>query len=156
MTLSLEEYADKEDSLLLKLIKMQDWTAVESLMKEKSNLAQVPDIYDNLPLHVAIGYKAPERILMDLLEAYPQATKIHGTDDWLPLHVAAMWGVPSIVMEALILAHPQALDDPGEKGIKGRTPRHFSGRFQHNTKLLERSTEEWVRLAESHRLKKTQ
>lgn len=52
-------------------------------------------------------------------------------------------------MELIIRAYPQALDDPGEGGIKGRTPRHFSQRFAHNRELLERSTEEWIAIAQA-------
>lgn len=54
-------------------------------------------------------------------------------------------------MELIIRAYPQALDDPGEGGIKGRTPRHFSQRFAHNRELLERSTEEWIAIIEADR-----
>ena len=146
MTLAQEDYADKEDSELLQKIKLQNWSKVQAMLQEDQTLAREPDIYNNLPLHVAIGYKAPDDVILGLLEAYPEATKVHGTDYWLPLHVAAMWGVSAKVMESLILSNPQALEDPGEIGIKGRTPRHFSGRFQHNKEMLERPVEEWMKL----------
>jgi hypothetical protein len=160
MTLAQHDYADEEDSELLQTIKCQDWPAVQALLSSSSSnkeeeLAKLPDRYDNLPLHVAIGYKAPSTIILELLQCYPEATRVHGTDDWLPLHIAAMWGVSAQVMEALILAYPQALGDPGEQGIKGRTPRHFSARFQHNTALLERSTEQWIKIKEAEENKVT-
>ncbi|MGK3745224.1 MAG: hypothetical protein ACI8RD_012964 [Bacillariaceae sp.] len=39
--------------------------------------------------------------------------------------------------------HFKGLDDSGQITNKGRSPRHFSTRFEHNRELLERSTEEW-------------
>lgn len=162
MTLAAEDYADRSDSELLRLIKVKKWEAVLSMLKDNTNnhetpaddegttnpvgLAKVPDVYDNLPLHAAIGYQAPDELILSLLECFPEATQVHGSDDWIPLHIAAMWGVSATVMEALIRAYPQALDDTGEAGIKGRTPRHFSRRFSHNTALLERSTADWMQL----------
>jgi ankyrin repeat protein len=144
MTLGEEEFANNDDSQLLKQIKMQKWEVATSLISKDS--ASLPDIYGNLPIHAAIGYQAPESLILTLLKAYPQAAHVHGTDDWLPLHVAAMWGVSTDVMEVLIRQNPKALDDPGETGIKGRTPRHFSSRFAHNKELLERSTVDWIQL----------
>ena len=108
-----------------------------------------PDIYGNLPLHAAIGFKAPDNILTSLLTVNPDATREHGTDYWLPLHIAAMWGVSAKIMETMIRIYPDALDDQGEPGIKGRTPRHFSPRFEHNRDLLQRSTEDWKKLIKS-------
>lgn len=150
MTLAETEYADSADSELLQRIKAKDWINVQSILNNDPESAKLPDVYDNLPLHAAIGYQAPTDVLLAVFQAYPEATRVHGTDDWLPLHIAAMWGVSAPAMEALIRAHPQALDDSGQPGsIKGRTPRHFSGRFQHNTALLERSTEDWIRVIEA-------
>jgi hypothetical protein len=162
MTLAAEDYADRSDSELLRLIKVKKWEAVQSMLNDNKKktpdddegtttnlpvvLAKVPDVYDNLPLHAAIGYQAPDELILSLLECFPEATQVHGSDDWIPLHIAAMWGVSATVMEALIRAYPQALDDTGEAGIKGRTPRHFSRRFPHNTALLERSTADWMQL----------
>lgn len=154
MPLAQEEYADQEDNELFRCIKKSDWDAAEALLtaNEGQQMATSKDVYGSTPLHAALGYKAPDSLILTLLELYPDATKIHGTgDDWLPLHVAAMWGASAAAMEALIRANPQALDDPGEGGIKGRTPRHFSQRFSHNRELLERSTDDWVALIESER-----
>jgi hypothetical protein len=151
MTLPTSEYADAEDSVLLKQLKASAWEKAEQLLDtttaEGKAMVQQGDKYDNLPLHVAIGYKAPDELTLKILHLYPDAAKVHGTDYWLPLHVAAMWGVSAAVLEPLILAYPQGLDDPGEPDIKGRTPRHFKTVFAHNTALLERSTDEWLSVA---------
>jgi len=37
----------------------------------------------------------------------------------------------------------KGLDDSGQSNNKGRSPRHFSTRFEHNRILLERSTKDW-------------
>ena len=137
---------------MFRCIKRSDWSQAESLLSTTvgEQLATQHDIYGSTPLHAALGYKAPHSLTLSLLRIYPEATKVHGTgNDWLPLHVAAMWGVSSAVMEALIRANPQALDDSGEGGLKGRTPRHFSQRFSHNRELLDRSTDDWIALIES-------
>uniref|UniRef100_A0A7S4HLP8 Uncharacterized protein n=1 Tax=Odontella aurita TaxID=265563 RepID=A0A7S4HLP8_9STRA len=148
MTLSSDEYADSSDSQLLQQIKSTRWEKLRCVLKSPDGraMAKKPDVYGNLPLHAAIGYKAPDDVILEILRIHPQATREHGTDYWLPLHVAAMWGTSPEVLEAIIREYPLALDDVGEPGIKGRTPRHFSDRFKHNKELLERPTSEWVRL----------
>jgi len=78
-----------------------------------------------------------------MLAANPSACQVHGTDDWLPLHIAAMWGASTEIMTALIRTYPDGLDDSGQSNNKGRSPRHFSTRFEHNRVLLERSTIDW-------------
>ena len=146
MTLSSAEYAHSQDSELFRLVKVSDWDGVRILLQtnEGKAMTKVADVYDNLPLHASIGYKAPDDIILSILSCYPEATKCHGTDYWLPLHIAAMWGSSAEIMEKLIRCYPQALDDQGEPGIKGRTPRHFASRFRHLKDLLDRPTSEWM------------
>jgi len=150
MTLSEEQYAHDDDSELLVLIKASKWESVKSMLAsdEGKEMAAQKDVYSNLPLHAAIGYKAPEDVTLAILEAHPEAATVHGTDYWLPIHVAAMYGCSLAVMEALIRAYPHGLDDEGGPNIKGRTPRHFKDRFKHNKVLLERSTEDWIKTIE--------
>jgi ankyrin repeat protein len=147
MTLSANEFANEGDNELFQAIKTQNWKQVETLLQEQPQLAAQQDEFDNTPLHSAIGFRCPDDLLLTLLRTHPRACQVHGTDEWLPLHVAAMWGVSTNVMEALILEYPAALDNVGQSSNnKGRSPRHFSGRFAHNRALLERPTEEWVQL----------
>jgi hypothetical protein len=148
----LEDYTDEEDNPLFRAIKKCEWSKAEALLatQEGKDMANQQDAFLNTPLHAALGYKAPDDFIIDLIQSNKGATKIHGTgNEWLPLHVAAMYGSSTKVMETIIRAYPQALDDPGEGGIKGRTPRHFSQRFVHNRELLERSTNEWVAIIQS-------
>eukprot|EP00586_Coscinodiscus_wailesii_P006902 CAMPEP_0172488898 /NCGR_PEP_ID=MMETSP1066-20121228/18615_1 /TAXON_ID=671091 /ORGANISM="Coscinodiscus wailesii, Strain CCMP2513" /LENGTH=194 /DNA_ID=CAMNT_0013256399 /DNA_START=83 /DNA_END=668 /DNA_ORIENTATION=+ len=139
MTLSADEYADANDSDLMVLIKASKWDAVRTLLQTPSGQAMTfqPDVFGNLPLHFCLGYRGPDDIVLTVLSMNEGATRVHGTDYWLPLHVAAMWGSSSAVTEKLIRCFPGALDDTAQPGIKGRTPRHFAGRFEHNRKLLE-------------------
>ena len=156
MPLAQEDYTDQGDNALFRLIKAQSWSEADALLGtdkgQQMQMAGATDAFNNTTLHSALGYQAPDSLLLSLLNVFPSAAKVHGTgDDWLPLHVAAMWGCSATVMAALIKANPKGLDDPGNTGIKGRTPRHFSQRFPHNRPLLERSTEEWIALVESER-----
>ena len=147
MTLSEHEYSNDGDSKLLRLIKAREWADASSLLPQE---ADRPDEFGNLPLHAAIGYQAPDAVILKVLQSYPGATRVHGTDEWLPLHVAAMYGCSERVMEELIRANPDALDDRGQaSSIKGRTPRHFLSRFEHNRHLLSRPTEEWKTIIET-------
>ena len=152
MTLSQAEFADKDDNQLFRLIKTESWDAARELLKspEAQELVRERDRFSNVPLHSALGFKAPDDVILSIIEIYPEATTVHGTDEWLPLHTAAMWGSSSKVLETLIRHHPRALDDKGEEGIKGRTPRHFSARFPHNKELLERSTDEWLAIIDGN------
>ena len=150
MTLSPDEYANEGDSELLQCIKASNWPAVHAILKTDEGKAATKemDMFGNLPLHACIGYKAPDEIILSILSHHPDATRMHGTDYWLPLHICAMWGSSATVMEEIIKCYPQALDDYGEPGIKGRSPRHFSARFKHIEHLLLRSTAEWFRIIE--------
>ena len=160
MPLSQTEFADEDDNLLFRSIKVKDWDTVREIIgltatvniingntatqQQQQHLLKDRDIYENTPLHAALGYQAPDDILLHLVHTHPDATRVHGANEWLPLHVAAMWGSSTKVMTALLLAHPEGLDDRGEGGIKGRTPRHFKDRFEHNQSLLVQTTEEWM------------
>ena len=159
MPLSQNEFADKDDHELFRVIKLQKWDTTRQMLQDDTTkpLVRECDTYGNTCLHAAIGYKAPDDILLTLIQLYPQAAATNGTEDWTPLHVASMWGCSSQVMEALILAHPAALDDAGQGGIKGRTPRHFSARFPHNKQLLDRPTAEWQAqvMADGHQEEKS-
>lgn len=160
MPLSQNEFADEDDNELFRAIKLQKWDATRQLLKtDKDNkddkaercLVRECDTYGNTALHAALGYKAPDDVLLQMLHLYPAAAAAHGTEDWTPLHVASMWGCSTVVLQTLILANPDALEDAGQGGIKGRTPRHFSGRFPHNKALLERPVAEWMQLQKEAR-----
>ena len=150
MVLQQSEFAASDDNALFQLLKTKQWDAASHLVMDgvQPELARETDRYGNTPLHTAIGFQAPDALLRRLLDLYPDAARVHGTDDWLPLHIAAMWGSSADILERLILLYPQALDDTGEPGIKGRTPRHFAPRFDDpRREMLERSTADWLALS---------
>ena len=149
MVLQQSEFAASDDNALFQLLKTKNWDAALHILQDGvlPELARETDRYGNTPLHTAIGFQAPDALLQRLLDLYPEATGVHGTDYWLPLHIAAMWGSSTDIMERLIRLNPQALDDRGEPGIKGRTPRHFAPRFDDQRReMLERSTADWLAL----------
>mmetsp|Transcript_10197 Transcript_10197/g.24517 ORF Transcript_10197/g.24517 Transcript_10197/m.24517 type:complete len:196 (-) Transcript_10197:258-845(-) len=183
MPLSQSDFANDGDSPLLVAIKAQRWDEASKhlgLVPQPASAAaggdadgdggeqdmvKIPDEYGNLPLHAAIGFKAPDTFLLKLIDANPSASEVHGSDDWTPLHIAAMYGCSLKVMKALILANPKALDDDGSysnsntdkdgsgtssgsgSGIKRKTPRHYAGRHSPEIKeLLLRPTDEWMKL----------
>lgn len=137
-------------------LQAQNWTAARTIFQtpqqeQLSRMVASRDEFENTPLHIAIGYQAPEDLVIRILCAYPQACQVAATEDmWLPLHVAAMWGCSTRVLEALIRAYPEGLDQ--QEG-KGRTPRFFSTRFPHNRDFLEQSTEDWKRIISSNHRK---
>ena len=153
MPLSQEDFADVNDNELFRAIKLQKWDKTQQLLEGShgDQLIRDCDTYGNTALHSAIGYKAPDELLLAMIDMYPEATTVHGTEDWTPLHVASMWGCSSRVMTAIIRANPAALDDAGQGGIKGRTPRHFSDRFPHNKELLDRPTDAWIACIEEEK-----
>lgn len=151
MVLAQGDYANETDHALFEAIKGQRWEDLAVMLEKEVHFSLVgrPDGYGNYPLHTAIGFRAPEPILLRLIDLCPHAAREHGTDEWLPLHVAAMWGPSPAVTERLIRLHPEGLDDVGQGGLKGRTPRHFCARHPYNRALLERSTNEWIELISS-------
>lgn len=95
MPLAKEDYADSEDNDLFCAIKKCDWTQAQALLAtvEGKQMANQQDAFSNTPLHAALGYKAPDDFIVDLLKTNKKATTIHATgNEWLPLHVAAMYG----------------------------------------------------------------
>jgi hypothetical protein len=158
MPLTPADFANEDDNVLFCAIKISNWEQVQSLLNSTASfrLASECDKYGNTPLHAAIGFQAPDPIVLHLLDLCPAAVKVHGSDDWLPVHLAAMWGASSEVVEHLIRLHPHGLDDQGQDTMKGRPPRHFSGRFPHNSALLERSTDDWVALIERETMRQRQ
>lgn len=95
MPLAREDYADSEDNDLFRAIKNCDWTEAQALLRteEGKQMANEQDAFSNSPLHAALGYKAPDEFIIDLLNTNKKATTIHATgNEWLPLHVAAIYG----------------------------------------------------------------
>ena len=54
----------------------------KTLLKAYPKAIEVPDKHENLPLHLALSYKASIGVVKTLLQAYPQAVEITQKDGW--------------------------------------------------------------------------
>ena len=113
MTLSQEQYANDDDSILIENLKLQNWDEVNSILEKSPDLVRQQDQYGNLPLHTSIGFSAPLTIILQILSLYPQAASIHGSNEWLPLHIAAMYSTDTEILEQLVRVFPEGLEDEG-------------------------------------------
>ncbi|KAL3807750.1 hypothetical protein ACHAXA_003379 [Cyclostephanos tholiformis] len=72
-----------------------------------------------LPLHAAIIFRAPERAISALLNAFSQGAACKDDQGMLPLHLAFRNGCDEDVVNLLLMAYPQSID---VQDRKGRTP----------------------------------
>ncbi|CAB9514635.1 expressed unknown protein [Seminavis robusta] len=72
-----------------------------------------------LPLHAAIIFKAPEKIVESLLAAYPKGAQSKDDQGMLPLHLAFRHGSSEGTVNLLLVAFPQSVNI---KDRKGRIP----------------------------------
>ena len=72
-----------------------------------------------LPLHAAIIFRAPERAISALLNAFPQGVACKDDQGMLPLHLAFRNGCDEDVVNLLLMEYPQSID---VQDRKGRTP----------------------------------
>jgi len=59
-----------------------------ALLKSFPQACSVPDEMGQLPLHVALAYRQPARVVEALLEAYPGASRVCDRHQWSPLLIA--------------------------------------------------------------------
>lgn len=71
------------------------------------------------PLHLALVHKAPESVVLDLLEAEKKASSMKDHTGQVPLHCAIQSWQHDHVIERIVKANPNALKS---KDNKGRTP----------------------------------
>jgi hypothetical protein len=72
-----------------------------------------------LPLHAAVTFKAPFKVIDTLVRVYPKSVRCADDQDMLPLHYAFRFGAEDDVVIYLIDKFPQAT---GKKAVKGRLP----------------------------------
>ena len=72
-----------------------------------------------LPLHAAIIFRAPDRAISALLNAFSQGAACKDDQGMLPLHLAFRNGCDEDVVNLLLMAYPQSID---VQDRKGRTP----------------------------------
>ena len=108
---------------------------------------------DDLPLHIAIYKRAPDTLIIHLIEAYPSAARVKGREGYLPLHWACQMGSTLAIVEALIIEYPNALDIPTSANAvhPSQSPRALA-RANMNIPLdvkdaVTQSTSLWVRFS---------
>lgn len=120
--------------MLHQLIKANDWSAVasrcDSHPAEARKYALIPALQDGfhrdrgLALHHAICEKAPDHVILKILECHPQALqKKTSRSCRLPLHVACLFASSTDVTMALMRRFPDAL---GVTDVYHRVPLHYS------------------------------
>ena len=77
------------------------------------------DSYRRTPLHLAFVHKAPESLIVDLLESEKKASSMKDHMGQVPLHCAIQSWQHDHVIERIVKANPNALKS---KDIEGRTP----------------------------------
>jgi hypothetical protein len=75
--------------------------------------------WSQLPLHLAIVVDAPAKVVVSLVELYPQGVRCTDDQHMLPLHLAMRHGSPDDIVEYLLRQFPEAVH---AKGKNDRTP----------------------------------
>ena len=95
----------------------------------------------DLPLHMAVERRAPDDVIISLLEANKKAAMLPGKSGSLPLHSAAQQCLSPNVIVALIKAYPEGLDVLNNSQY---TPRDFHQRNDFSLEALMRPTACWI------------
>ncbi len=66
--------------------------------------------------HLAIELRAPDSLIVSLLEANPDAASVPGRDGKYPVHMASQRNIGSKAVVELIRAYPEALDKRDDQG----------------------------------------
>ena len=78
---------------------------------------QRPIKWRTLPLHAAVLFRAPPKLLRALLKANPLAACHRDDRNMLPLHLAIKTGTNKATVRTLLDAYPQALDERDDQGL---------------------------------------
>jgi Ankyrin repeats (3 copies) len=89
--------------------KSADLTVIQYLVaRHPQGAAAMKD--GNLPLHTAVTFRAPAKVIEYLLEAYPQATGVRNKRFKLPIHIACECKASLEVIKLLVKADPESLE----------------------------------------------
>jgi hypothetical protein len=80
--------------------------------------------WSQLPLHAAIIFSAPKKIIISLINLYPVAVRCTDDQQMLPLHLAFKFGADDSVIAFLLERFPEALFT---KNVRGRIPTDIEG-----------------------------
>jgi hypothetical protein len=90
--------------------------------------------WSQLPLHAALIFGAPLKIIETLLTLYPQGVRCTDDRHMLPLHLAIKHGSEDSVLRLLVERFPEAITT---KEAKGRLPILMEGPRHDRTKVIE-------------------
>jgi len=128
---SFEEcnYDDPESvTALYKAIEAKNWTEIISLAMKYPEQVSTWIIrrekggnlrWRVLPLHAAIIFQSPDRVIESILASYPKAVKCKDDHGMIPLHLALRNGASEGIINLLLEAYPQSIYI---KDRKGRVP----------------------------------
>lgn len=96
------------------------------------------------PLHAALIYDAPAKVIAALIKAYPHGAKQVDDEGMLPIHLAFRNGCEEKIVDLLLEAHPEGVR---ELDSKGQVPFAHSRTIQSNRKgVVEKYTSTVVKL----------
>ena len=119
---------DSNPTELYLAVQRKDWEAASAICASKPDEASVwvsrrekdgKLRWRLLPLHAAVIFKAPERVISALMCAFPQGAACKDDTGMLPLHLSIRNGADEDVVVSLLMAYPQSIE---VKDRKGRTP----------------------------------
>ena len=96
---------------------------------------------EDLPLHMAVERRAPDQLIISILQANRKAALLRGKMGNLPLHTAAQNCLSPSVIIQLIKAHPEGLEVLNDNQC---TPRDFHQRNDLSLEALMRPTACWI------------
>jgi hypothetical protein len=89
--------------------------------------------WSHLPIHAAIIFKAPRKIIVSLLNMYPLGARCTDDQQMLPLHLAFKFGADDTIVTLLLQRFPEALFT---KNVRGRLPTDIDGPQKERTDMI--------------------
>jgi hypothetical protein len=90
--------------------------------------------WSQLPLHAALIFGAPFKIVATLVALYPQGVRCTDDQHMLPLHLAMKFGTEDNAVRLLLESFPDSLFT---KDIRGRLPAQIEGPRQDRTEIID-------------------
>jgi hypothetical protein len=90
--------------------------------------------WSQLPLHAALIFGAPFKIIATLVTLYPQGVRCTDDQHMLPLHLTMKFGAEDTVVRLLIEHFPESLFT---KDIRGRLPTQMDGPRKDRTRIMD-------------------
>mmetsp|Transcript_14207 Transcript_14207/g.18943 ORF Transcript_14207/g.18943 Transcript_14207/m.18943 type:complete len:471 (+) Transcript_14207:23-1435(+) len=91
----------------------------------KQRLLDIKDCEGQLPLHIAIAYRAPTDVIMKIFTTKSDAVVVRMHHGYLPLHFAAKFGCAYPVLDRLLESNILAVKEKTANDYGGETPLHL-------------------------------